>query len=231
MFTDTSYNYLAIGNSITKHPINEYWWNEIGMAASTEDKDYVHLLAGEIEKSWDERGKEITKSNGQTGDKVSMAVLNYYSWEVPEGERAGAYGLLDPYLSEKLDLVTVQLGENVIDTATFEADFKDLLMHIQEKCPEAKILVISEFWTDEIKDSAKRRAAQECGAVFVDLAEIQGKAEYQAGMGTTVFDKDGGEHRIEHEGVAAHPGDAGMRWIAGKVLETLRRYKLDCPAT
>ena len=29
------YNYLAIGNSITIHPLNEYWWNECGMAATT----------------------------------------------------------------------------------------------------------------------------------------------------------------------------------------------------
>lgn len=29
-----NFNYLAIGNSITKHPINDYWWSECGMAAS-----------------------------------------------------------------------------------------------------------------------------------------------------------------------------------------------------
>ena len=37
-----NYNYLAIGNSITLHGINDYWWNECGMAASTLENDYVH---------------------------------------------------------------------------------------------------------------------------------------------------------------------------------------------
>lgn len=31
-YLDTGINYLAIGNSITKHKENEYWWDEHGMA-------------------------------------------------------------------------------------------------------------------------------------------------------------------------------------------------------
>ena len=26
-YCDTAFNYVAIGNSITKHVINDYWWN------------------------------------------------------------------------------------------------------------------------------------------------------------------------------------------------------------
>lgn len=37
------YNYLAIGNSITIHQLNEYWWNECGMAATTAENDYAHI--------------------------------------------------------------------------------------------------------------------------------------------------------------------------------------------
>lgn len=31
-YIDNGFNYLAIGNSITKHKKCDYWWNEIGMA-------------------------------------------------------------------------------------------------------------------------------------------------------------------------------------------------------
>ena len=40
-----NYNYLAIENSITVHRINDYWWNECGMATSTFENDYVHQIS------------------------------------------------------------------------------------------------------------------------------------------------------------------------------------------
>ncbi len=41
-------NYLAIGNSITLHPINSFWWNEIGMAASDAQYDYFHIVLSHL---------------------------------------------------------------------------------------------------------------------------------------------------------------------------------------
>lgn len=56
---NNEFNYLAIGNSITQHGICDYWWNKHGMAASKEDKDYVHLVKNGIEDKIKERkGKE-----------------------------------------------------------------------------------------------------------------------------------------------------------------------------
>lgn len=49
-YSDTAFNYVAIGNSITKHVINDYWWNEIGMAATSQDKDYVHLISSYVRR-------------------------------------------------------------------------------------------------------------------------------------------------------------------------------------
>ena len=57
---------------------------------------------------------------------------------------------------------------------------------------------------------------------FVSLSEIKGNADYQAGLGTIVYDKNGNEHVIEHEGVAAHPGDKGMKYIAEAVERMIR---------
>lgn len=45
-----SYNYLAIGNSITVHGFASYCWDDDrGMAASYDDSDYVHLDLNEID--------------------------------------------------------------------------------------------------------------------------------------------------------------------------------------
>lgn len=45
---NNEFKYLAIGNSITQHGICDYWWNKHGMAASREDRDYVHLVKNGI---------------------------------------------------------------------------------------------------------------------------------------------------------------------------------------
>lgn len=206
---ENSYKYLAIGNSITRHPINEYWWNEIGMAASTIDNDYVHILANSISEL--------------VGD-VDVKVTNLSSFEVQYNDRAETLALLNPYLDSELDLVTIQLGENVTNTDTLERDFEELIRYIKDKCPKARILVLGQYWKDDTKDSIKKEASLNTNVEFVDLSSMFEKEAslYNAGMGTIVYDEDGNSHIIEHEGVAAHPGDEGMKEIARLVFEVYK---------
>ena len=60
------------------------------------------------------------------------------------------------------------------------------------------------------------------GVQFVDLAMIKDDDSYQCGLGTVVYDENGLQHVVEHEGVAKHPGDKGMEYIANAVLQTLK---------
>lgn len=50
------------------------------------------------------------------------------------------------------------------------------------------------------------------------MSEIRGNRDYQAGLGISVYDADGNEHTIEHDGIAAHPGDLGMEYYAKKMI-------------
>ena len=206
-WSDTDYNYLAIGNSITLHGLADYWWNEVGMAASTEDRDYVHLVVAGLE----------TKMGN-----VCEHAFNFYLWESQATDRAETFEILNPYLDERLDLVTIQLSENIYDISTFEVDYEELIKHIQKMAPNAKILVIDDFWDFGDKSALKEEVANNTGAQFVSLAEIKGKSEYQCGIGTTVYDANGNEHTVEHNGVADHPGDKGMEYIANAVLDELQ---------
>ena len=203
---NTGFGYLAIGNSITWHGNADYWWNEIGMAASSADKDYVHRVVSYLQDKY-----------GQ----VNYNAYNFYVWEVQAADRAETLQLLDEYLDEKLNLVTIQLGENVIDTETFETDYEELIRYIQQKAPEAQIIVVDEFWRDDNKSAQKVEAVNNTGVQFVNLDEIKEKAEYQCGIGTVVYDFYGG-HTVEHEGVARHPGDKGMGYIADGIISKLR---------
>ena len=178
------------------------------MAASREDKDYVHLVKNGIE----DREKDIS---------VSALAYNYYLWEVQALDRAETFSLIEPYLSDEINLITIQLEENVVDTTTLKEDFVELIKYIKVKASNAKILLVGEFWKDDEIDAAKRYAAELCKIDFIDLSRIQNLDEYKAGIGAVVFDKNGDKHIIEHKGVAEHPNDKGLKFIAKSILDKI----------
>ena len=40
-------------------------------------------------------------------------------------------------------------------------------------------------------------------------------------MDTIVYDSEGREHIVKHDGVAVHPGDKGMKYIADSVISVI----------
>ena len=157
--------------------------------------------------------------------QVHSEVYNLSTWELMHTDRAETLSLLDHYLDEKLNMVTVQLGENASNIETFESDFEYLLDYISGKAPNAQIFVISDFWEHKTKDGSrdllKKTAAENKKAVFVDISEIKDNKDYQCGTGTVVLGDDGKEHVVNHSGVAAHPNDKAMEYIALRIEEAM----------
>lgn len=206
-YSENGYNYLAIGNSITKHALADFWWNEIGMAATNEEFDYYHIVVDYLKRTYGE---------------VNTHVLNFSVWERLSSDRSKALELIDAYLSTELDLVTIQLGENASDISTFESDYEELINYVKNKAPEAKIVVVGDFWSNGERDSFKAKAAKNCGALFADLSEIRDVKKYQCGLGTIVYDDKGQPYTVEDMGVAAHPGNNGMNEIANSIIDVLK---------
>ena len=206
-YDSKKFNYLAIGNSITKHGKCDYWWNEIGMAASDVDKDYYHIVSSYLEE--------------YSGKKVVSYAVNFSQWETNGHDRAQTFGDIKKYLSEELDLVTIQLSENVSDLTTFESDFEELVKYVHSECPNAQIILVDEFW-DSTRSQIKKGVANKFEIPFADLSEIRGCSEYQSYMGAMVYDSDGGKHIVEHAGTAGHPGDSGMQYIADAIIALLK---------
>lgn len=127
---DDGYNYLAIGNSITLHGTGSYWWNEVGMAASDKDHDYFHIVSAFL---------------GSNNSDFMSVPYNFAVWETQSHDRDETLEYLEHYLDPKLDLITVQLGENVSDLTTYEEDYVSLINYLKEKAPDARILVIEDF--------------------------------------------------------------------------------------
>lgn len=176
------------------------------MAASDADHDYYHIVLKALESQY---------------GKATGNAFNFSTWEVQAHDRSETFELVEPYLSQKLDIITVQLWENVSDTTTYEDDLVSLLLFLKEKAPHARILVIGDIWSGGNAEPFKANAVKRTGVEFVSLDGITDNPDYSCGLGATVYDDEGNPHTVEHEGVAAHPGDKGMRAIAERILSVL----------
>ena len=203
------YTYLAIGNSITHHPQCEYWWSEAGMAATSPGNDYFHLVADYLAEK-----HELT---------YTMAI-NFVEWETEAGDKANTYPIIDFYLNEDVDLITLQLSENAAMNSDFRKNYTDLVRYIRTQCPKAKVILVDDFWSKD-KSAAKKKVATALGLPFADLSKIRGKEEYRAAVNDMVFGMDGSIHFIDREDVAQHPNDKGMKAIADAIIKQIKKLK------
>lgn len=194
---------LFLGNSITLHgPAPSIGWTgNWGMAASAEEKDYVHLVTAEITKA--------------AGAKTETMVRNIADFERGHAsfDVAGEYKAV---LEFNADLIIVAIGENVPELATNDARakyataFANLLAELK-RYGNPVIFVRSSFWANGIKDDIMRKASADAGATFIDISKL----------GRDKSNVASSERKIEHAGVAAHPGDQGMRAIANEISKAI----------
>lgn len=209
--SDGTYDYVALGNSVTcSEEAEGLWWGNWGMAASSAEKDYVHLISKQL--------------GNQFEMPVATMVLNLKKWEVAK-ERDAVLKKYEGYFNEHTDLVTIQTGENITEfKESLGSDYKNLLKFIKEKAPNAKILMLGELlWPSEDIESAKKAACEANGVVFIDVTEFLNDYEevYRSAIGETVRGADKKKHKITDEVVAAHPNDEGMACIARLVMEQI----------
>lgn len=187
---------LFLGNSITLHgPAPTIGWTgNWGMAASSQEKDYVHILLDKIGKA--------------AGGKPQVMVKNVADFE----RRLNDYHVskeLKAELAFEPDLIIIALGENASPAKTPEAKdqfrkaFAGLLDELKRH-GHPTIFVRGQFWQDADKDALMRQACEDAGGIFVDNSKL--------GSDESNFARS--ERKIEHAGVAGHPGDKGMKEIA-----------------
>ncbi|HEV7300134.1 MAG TPA: SGNH/GDSL hydrolase family protein [Tepidisphaeraceae bacterium] len=196
------YRILYIGDSITQHLPNEKvgWTYTAGMAASSVEKDYAHLLAS-----------SITQALKAPKTKVEPMFLAHGG-----GKVRNYLGRTDEYSSFEPDLAIVQFGENEKPGdgfETFAEDYATLLKELNGLSPKPRIICTG-VWAPTAGnpysgpaatiEAAVQRAAQEHGAGF---APIQQAAVDPAnrGFGAT-------------KGVQWHPNDQGMKAYADSIF-------------
>ena len=197
-YSESAFNYLAIGNSLT---IINSWGH--GICSTSPENDYVHLVT-----------KYLEQKNGET----VFYAYNFSPWERAE-KRETTLDLIDVFLDDKLDLVTIQLGENVSDLTNYKDDLIFLVEYVKNKCPRAEILIVGDWWNKD-RNELRREAAVESNCKFADLSEIIKNKDYQSKTGTECLRNDGTIEKVS-EAASTHPGDKGMEFISKKIIEQL----------
>lgn len=196
---------LFLGNSITLHsPAPQIGWNgNWGMAASSKERDYVHNLVSQLAKA--------------SGGEPEVMVRNVADFERTLTDY-DIQSQLKAELAFKADVIVIALGENAASPKSdeakvqFEKAFASLLAELTQH-DKPTVFVRSQFWQDADKDSLLKKTCENVGGTFVDISQLGADESNYARA----------EQKIEHAGVAGHPGDKGMQAIADALWQAIEK--------
>ena len=190
---------MFVGNSITLHGIlpSIGWNNEWGMAASSKENDYVHI----IEKKVKEKHPD-----------AAFCICQVAEWERKFDEGEATFPLYESAKDFAADIVVFRFIENCPQTKEladkFYEEYGKLLKFLTEKNKKTQIIITNGFWK-HIYDEQIAKFAKDNNYPFIDLGDL-GELDEMKAIGL-----------FEHSGVANHPGDKGMKHIAERILEKL----------
>lgn len=208
--TGESYKILVIGNSLSIHAIaKDIGWNYFsGMAATSIEKDYVHLLFKKIENKLPNRNLYLRISQFANFER-NLATLNPKS--------------LDSLISYQPDLIIFQLGENVRiqnqkDETLFEEKYIELINSFKQNGNPMTICT-TPFFPSLPKNEIVQKVALETNSYLVDLSHLPL-------LNTENYAKDeknysGDKSVWKVGGIGIHPGDIGMENIAEQIFITI----------
>lgn len=191
---------VILGNSISSHgPAPKIGWNHNwGMAATSEDKDYVHILYKKI----------CDKLAGVQSVPPRLSL-----GRVVEKDLSG----WDAKVTATADIIIIQIGDNFRKPLTvddfqkpYEAMIKDF------RGTRNPIIICVSNWGGGAMGKMIGFAAKNQGAEFVPLEKLAADPRNKAKS----------EGHFSHGGVNWHPGDQGMNAIAEAIWGVLEP-KLD----
>ncbi len=210
---------LFLGNSITLHgPHKPYGWlHNCGMAASTPEKDYVHVLAAALEaRTGSHLRLSPTASAAEPGGTPQPATIVNIADILERHYSPFDSSRLQPQLAWPPDVVVVQCGENVVrntfDPTAFEVGVRALLVAVQAAGNPQVFVTSQVLGGGGALDEIKRKVCAEDPAhrSYVDLASfhkdptnLASSEPYYTGI------------------IVGHPGDKGMARIAAALLEAM----------
>ncbi|MGF7081610.1 SGNH/GDSL hydrolase family protein [Mucilaginibacter sp. UYCu711] len=186
---------LILGNSITYSAANPniLWYGNWGMAATSADKDYVHLLTARL--------KLANDSTTVTIKTISDFEVNFDTYDFDAN--------LQTYRDTKPDILILRIGENVTrtqDAALFERRYVDLLNYFKATNPEIKILAVgSVFRSRDLPNNVMSKYS-----AYISLTNLLNDNK---NLAYDIF---------PNYEVSRHPSDKGMILISDQIWNALK---------
>lgn len=190
---------LIFGNSITGAPDSiGNWENGWGLAASSPQTDYVHVLYNYF------------KDSLKYGPELITFDLRYFERNFP----AYDFTRLDTLKHFGADLIIFRIGDNIDPNMAVESylweKFAALLDYITIN--KDQVIVCTSCWyTKKTVDAIMREVCIKKQVSFVDINYLFNDKSNQASS----------ERSISDPGVGSHPGDKGMREIANALWRVI----------
>lgn len=188
---------LFVGNSITRHsPKPEVgWFNNCGMAASSIEKDYVHLLMDKIRTFDKSASFQIAQVSGYENTFLNQP-NDLSKWQMSADYKA--------------DIIIMFFGANVPKTydtdqnpaITFEEAYEKLRNFFAGN-PNAVVFHSQGFYIRPKLEEEKKAVAEKYGDEYISLEHII--------------------HREETHGEFNHPSDLGMSEISDTFWEHIKK--------
>ena len=195
---------LFLGNSLTIHGPSAAvdWHNNWGMAATSQENDYVHILTRSLSKKIGGTPKIMIEN-------IGGFEKNYKSYDINKK--------LKKCFEFKADTVIMAIGENVpvLDSENSKTKFKNSvnkLLNSIKTNSNPVIVVRSCFWPYKDVDKILKQSCKEVDGIFVDIGNLSKDESNYARS----------ERKFTHKGVAAHPGDKGMKNIAYAIFNKMK---------
>jgi len=155
----SSERFMVIGNSITRHPPREEigWYGDWGMAASEQQKDWVHLVREELLDSVTLRIEHCTAPSlaGLTDELVARVQ------------------------QENPTILVIQLGDNMPPEDATAETLREPVVSILQAAQHRKI-VVGTWGADDIRNQLLKQAAQDGDAIYIRIDDIRSQPGAQA---------------------------------------------------
>lgn len=198
-------NILYIGNSLL------LGFGNHGMASTTVDDDYYAKVNSYLSSYVSNLTTDRLLGTAFEGAEDDASVTSWFT------------DSLAPKLSNSVELVIVQLGDNVntsAKNAEFEKSAGMLCEYLRKNCPSARIAWVAMWYSTSAKISVVSQACKKYGCEFINIQDLN-VSENQSYVGATYIDEQGNEQTITSAGVASHPGNKGFSEIANRIINSL----------
>ncbi len=191
---------FIVGNSITHNTWNGKNW---GMAASSADKDYYHLLTNYLKTL---NPNVIVREFGDfnlTYGIVEGSHWEEFYWRLDDTTLDIAQGGLaryDPVAAWKPDLIIMRIAENITDNShNLAFHYKAFVDRLKSQNPTAQVVLTTSVWNQSTTSAIITSVGNQNGWPVCDLGEIPGATS----------------------GDSFHPDDNAMQTIANRIWATI----------